>query len=98
MNHQKTKRFWPWVLLAVLGWLGYVLSLEIRNPRLVASWHGFLHTAIANRYPGPAWTPENPFFAGESLRYYWVFHRLGSGLAHGIGVDPLTGLRILALA
>lgn len=92
------RTFWPWVLLAVLGWLGYVLSLELRNPRLVASWHGFLHTAIANRYPGPSWTPENPFFAGEPLRYYWVFHRLGSGLAHTLGVDPLTGLRILALA
>lgn len=95
---ESRRTFWPWVLLAVLGWLGYVLSLEIRNPRLVASWHGFLHTAIANRYPGPSWTPENPFFAGEPLRYYWVFHRMGSGLAHAVGVDPLTGLRLLALA
>lgn len=90
-------RFWPWLLLALTGWLAYVLSLEARNPRLIASWHGFLHTAIANRFPGPGWTPENPFFAGEPLHYYWVFHRIGAGLGSLLGMDPLNSLRLLAL-
>lgn len=90
-------RFWLWVLLALAGWLGYVLSLELRNPRLVASWHGFLHTAIANRFPGPEWTPENPFFAGEPLRYYWVFHRIAAAVGDVSHLDPLTALRLLTL-
>jgi hypothetical protein len=91
------RRFWLWVLLAVTGWLAFVLSLEARNPRLIASWHGFLHTAIANRFPAPTWTPENPFFAGEPLRYYWVYHRIGAGLGSLLGMDPLSALRLLAL-
>lgn len=90
-------RFWPWVLLALAGWLGYVLSLEWRNPRLVASWHGFLHSAIVTRFPSPGWIPENPFFAGEPLRYYWVFHRISAGLGSLAGTDPLTAMRVLTL-
>ncbi|MEO8198931.1 MAG: hypothetical protein ABI679_00285 [Gemmatimonadota bacterium] len=90
-------RFWIPVGVAVSAWLTYVLTLEMRNPRLVASWHGFLHTAIANRFPTSAWIPENPFFAGEPLRYYWVFHRGASALSRGLGVDPLSALRMLTL-
>ena len=90
-------KFWLWVSFAVAGWLAFVMSLEARNPRLIASWHGFLHTAIVNRFPAPSWTPENPFFAGEPLRYYWVYHRIGAGLGGILGMDPLSALRLLAL-
>jgi hypothetical protein len=86
------------IALGVAGWLGYVLSLEFRNPRLVPSWHGFLHTAIANRFPSPGLIPENPFFAGEPLPYYWAYHRIAATVAHWFGLDPLTALRLLTLA
>ncbi len=86
------------ILLGVAGWLAYVLALEIRNPRLVASWHGFLHTAIANRPASGGMIPENPFFAGEPLPYYWFFHRIAGTLAGGFGIDPLSALRLLTLA
>ena len=64
-----SRRFWVGVLVATAGWLAYILSLELLNPRLVPSWHGFLHTAIVRRFPSPGLIPENPFFAGEPLKY-----------------------------
>ncbi|HSE68486.1 MAG TPA: DUF2298 domain-containing protein, partial [Gemmatimonadales bacterium] len=67
-------------------------------PRLVPSWHGFLHTAIVRRFPTAGLIPENPFFAGEPLKYYWFFHWMGAGVSSVFGVDPLTALRILVLA
>lgn len=85
------------IALGLAGWLGYVLTLEFRNPRLVASWHGFLHTAIANRFPASGLIPENPFFAGEPLPYYWAFHRSAATVSHWLGLDPLTGMRLLTL-
>ena len=42
--------------------------------------------------------PENPFFAGEPLKYYWFFHWMGAQVSRVFGVDPLTALRFLALA
>jgi hypothetical protein len=85
------------IVLGLAGWLGYVLSLELRNPRLVPSWHGFLHTAIANRFPSPGLIPENPFYAGEPLPYYWAFHRVAATLGGWLGVDPLSAMRYLTL-
>jgi hypothetical protein len=85
------------IVLGLAGWLGYVLSLELRNPRLVPSWHGFLHTAIANRFPAPGLIPENPFYAGEPLPYYWAFHRVAATLGGWLGLDPLTAMRYLTL-
>ena len=86
------------IAIGVVAWLGYVLSLELRNPRLIPSWHGFLHTAIANRFPAGGLIPENPFFAGEPLPYYWAFHRIGGTAAGWVGLDPLSALRLLTLA
>jgi hypothetical protein len=91
------RRFWAGLLLATVGWVAYILSLEILNPRLVPSWHGFLHTAITRRFPAPGLIPENPFFAGEPLKYYWFFHWMGAGVSRALGVDPLTALRLLVL-
>lgn len=86
------------IVLGLAGWLGYVLSLEIRNPRLIPSWHGFLHTAIANRFPANGLIPENPFFAGEPLPYYWAFHRVAATVGGWLGLDPLSALRLLTLS
>jgi uncharacterized membrane protein YjjB (DUF3815 family) len=58
--HPAPRRFWVGLLVATTGWLAYILSLELLNPRLVPSWHGFLHTAIVRRFPSPGLIPENP--------------------------------------
>jgi hypothetical protein len=62
------------MLPAAAAAIGTIGALYIGNPRLLASWHGFLHTAIATRFSQAAFPPENPFFAGEPLPYYWVYH------------------------
>ncbi|MGE0354827.1 MAG: hypothetical protein AB7Q69_16565 [Gemmatimonadales bacterium] len=91
-------RFWTGVLAASAGWLAVVLVLELRNPRLVPSWHGFLHAAIAGRFPSASLVPENPFFAGQPVVYYWFFHRIGAWLSGVLSIDPLSALRLLTLA
>jgi hypothetical protein len=90
---------WRWlpVTAACAAWLGYVLSLELRNPRLIASWHGLVHVAIVSRFPSPTLVPENPFSAGDPLPYYWFYHWLGSMFARTTGLDPLTALQVIAL-
>jgi hypothetical protein len=90
-------RFWLWSSVAAAGWLGSILLLEARNPRLVPSWHGFLHSAIVERFPSPTLIPENPFFAGAPLKYYWFFHWLGAGVVRLSGLDPLNALRLVTL-
>ena len=98
VSQPASPRFWIGLLVATTGWLAYILSLELLNPRLVPSWHGFLHTAIVRRFPSAGLIPENPFFAGEPLKYYWFFHWMGAGVSSALDVDPLTALRILVLA
>jgi hypothetical protein len=90
----------PWrvALPTAAGWLLIVAAIEWRNPRLVPAWHGFLHAAIATRFPSPTLVPENPFFAGEPLPYYWVYHAMGAGLARLIGLGELAALQLMAFA
>ncbi|MEP7324592.1 MAG: DUF2298 domain-containing protein [Gemmatimonadota bacterium] len=90
-------RFWGGVALACAFWLALVLVLQARNPRLVPSWHGFLHTAIADRFPSSSLIPENPFYAGEPVQYYWFYHRIGAGIASLTGIDRLSALHWLTV-
>jgi hypothetical protein len=75
---------------AVIGWLHW------NNPRLLGSWHGFLHTAIANRFSTLAAPPENPFFAGEPLPYYWFYHLLGYWLSQALTLDLLHTFHLIS--
>src|SRR5262245_32168810 len=81
-----------WLLViggTAIAWACIILSMQHDRPRLLVSWHGFLHTAIATRFPGGAHPPENPFFAGQPLPYYWVYHWLGSVASRLLHVDPI---------
>ncbi len=79
----------------MLGWLTLVGVLEWRNPRLVPSWHGFLHSAIVTRFPSSTMVPENPFVAGEPLPYYWAYHAVAAALSAGAGISALGALQVL---
>ena len=68
---------------------------------LRTSWHGLLHASIAYRILDHGLPPENPFFAGEPLIYYWFYHLGGGHLAAAAGRSPLFGfalLNVLALS
>ncbi len=94
----------PWIkfwlaILSVIGiWLGVLLWIHAHNPRLLPSWHGFLHTAIATRFTDGSFPPENPFFAGEKLPYYWVYQYFGFIVARILKTDLLHAFRFIALS
>lgn len=74
-----------------------LLVMQWLNPRLLTSWHGFLHAGIAERFPAASLPPENPFFAGEPLPYYWFYHALGAALSGVAGIDLLLAFRFIVL-
>jgi hypothetical protein len=84
------------VLLAALPVAVAVAMLA--SSRTLVSWHGFVHVAIAEHLAAGALPPENPFFAGEPLPYYWVHQALAALLARALGVDALHALALLTLA
>lgn len=56
------------VLTALVAW-----PIASSN-RVRASIHGMLHASILYSAVDRGVPPENPFFAGEPLRYYWTWH------------------------
>ncbi len=102
MSHQQPPAgrafdFWRAVVVVVILWVGAVTWLVSANPRLLVSWHGFLHAGIASRFPSPTVTPENPFFAGQPLPYYWWYQWLGRGVSRIARTDPLHAFQAIAL-
>jgi hypothetical protein len=77
-----------------------VLLVHRESPRTLVSAHGLLHAAIAERYRtgiGASFPPENPYFAGEPLPYYWAFQWTGAKLSLLLGIDPLHAFELLVL-
>lgn len=83
-------------LLAML----LVLAVHRESPRTLVSAHGLLHAAVIERIAADPFTlpPENPFFAGERLPYYWTYHALAAVLIRATGIDPLHAMECLSLA
>jgi hypothetical protein len=77
--------------------VGAIVWLHYENPRLLGSWHGFLHTAIANRFSTNSFPPENPFFAGEPLPYYWFNQFVVYWIARLLRIDLLHTFHLVAL-
>ncbi|HWP48988.1 MAG TPA: SBBP repeat-containing protein [Candidatus Limnocylindrales bacterium] len=91
-------KFWLAILSVIGVWLGILLWIHAHNPRLLPSWHGFLHTAIAMRFTDGSFPPENPFFAGEKLPYYWAYQYFGFIVARILKTDLLHAFRFIALS
>ncbi len=95
----KRHSHWLVIFLAVAAGSMLCMTLvQLQNSRTLVSWHGFLHTAIANRFPGPFKTPENPFFAGEPVPYYWFHHYIASLIARVLHVHPIRAFQIITAA
>lgn len=81
--------------------LAVVVVVHRESPRTLVSAHGLLHAAIAERFRtgiGAGFPPENPYFAGERLPYYWAFQWAGAKLSMLLGTDPLHAFELLVLA
>lgn len=77
-----------------------VLFVHRESPRTLVSAHGLLHAAIAERFRtgiGAEFPPENPYFAGQPLPYYWAFQWTGAKLSLLLGTDPLHAFEILVV-
>jgi hypothetical protein len=78
--------------VAVAAWM------VLTSTRTLVSWHGLVHAGIAETIAGGSLPPENPFFAGELLPYYWVHQALAAGLGRVFGLDSLHALAAITLA
>ncbi len=74
------------------------MAVHAANPRTLVSTHGLLHAAIVQRIAAD-WSlpPENPFFAGEPVCYYWFYHLIAAGIMVGTGLDPLHALEAVTI-
>ena len=59
-----------------------------------ASFHGLLHSSILEA-TSMGLPPENPWLAGVSLGYYWVWHALGAAVGELLGLAPTRALAAL---
>lgn len=90
-----------WLAGASLAGALLILFPALSSPVARASFHGYLHTSIAYAVLERGLPVENPFYAGEPLPYYWIFHTFGALLAKAAGMVPLdafTGWNLQALA
>ncbi len=85
---------------AAIASCAVIVAVHAESVRTLVSAHGLLHSAIAAEVTGERSSfglPENPFFAGERLPYYWFYHYVAGQLADVAGVHPLRAFEWLAL-
>ncbi len=83
----KRKRAWPWIEGGVLAAV-VLFVLVIGGESVRASYHGYLHTSIGQAVLRDGLIPENPYHAGETLRYYTLYPTLGPLLGQ-LGGGPI---------
>lgn len=80
--------------IAALALTAICIWPAVTSNRVRASVHGMLHASILYSAIEHGVPPENPFFAGEPLRYYWMFH-VGTAATGALGdVDPTVAFAI----
>lgn len=92
--------FWAATLSAAFIAVVPIWALHRESPRTLVSFHGFIHAAIAERFLAPAplaFPPENPFFAGRPVCYYWFFQFLAAQLARAFGWSVFHGMEALIM-
>jgi hypothetical protein len=76
-----------WIEGGVLA--AVVLAILVLGGEAVrASYHGYLHAALGEAVIRGGLLPENPYHAGEALRYYTLYPLLGAAIGR-IGIGPL---------
>jgi len=102
MRIRSFTRFFPWLVsfAAVAGLMLLIVGIHRNSPRTLISFHGYLHAAVVERFLTSNYSvpPENPFFAGEPLPYYWFFHFLAAQVSRLFGWNVFSGLEAVTLA
>jgi hypothetical protein len=86
-------------LLFTLLLCGLIWGIHHNSPRTLISFHGFLHAAIVEQFIGPQpakFPPENPFYAGEPLCYYWAYQYFAAQFVRIFGINVFYGMEWLA--
>src|SRR5262245_29174274 len=92
--------FWAATLSAALLAVVPIWVLHRNSPRTLVSFHGFIHAAIAERFLDPAafaFPPENPFFAGRPVCYYWFFQFFAAQLSRAFGWSVFHAMEALIM-
>ena len=71
-----------------------VAAIVFGEAAIRVSFHGLLHTSILEATTAGV-PPENPWLAGDSLQYYWVWHALGSLVSSSLWIAPTLALAAL---
>jgi len=93
----------PYFILATSATLvtsAVIVAVHRDSLSTLISAHGLLHTAVAQRFvtgSSPFGRPDNPFFAGAKLPYYWFYHYVSGRLSALAGVHPLITFEALGL-
>jgi len=99
---RSSARFLPWLLSvgAILGLMLLIVAIHRDSPRTLISFHGYLHAAIVERFlnAGSPIPPENPFYAGKPLPYYWFFHFVAAQISRVTGWNVFFSLETVVLA
>lgn len=74
-----------------------MLCLHRDSLRNLISFHGTLHAALGQRFDTGVIPPENPYFAGETVRYYWFYHAVGYVLAQAANISVIYAFEILSV-
>jgi hypothetical protein len=65
--------------------------------RIRLSTHGLLHSAIVYQVIDTGTPPQNPYFAGQPLFYYWFYHLAAAGASLASGLSPLYAFSFMNL-
>lgn len=76
---------------------GPMLWLHRDSARNLISFHGTLHAALGQRFETGVIPPENPYFAGKTVRYYWFYHAVGYVLAQTVNISVIYAFEILSV-
>lgn len=92
---------WAVPLGVAAVWVLLIWSIHRESPRTLVSFHGLLHAAIVEELSGPGGSaslpPENPFFAGQPVAYYWFFHMVSAQLVRLFGMNVFHAMEALIL-
>ncbi len=61
---------------------------HVLSNRVILGWHGFFHSSIVYNIINTGIPPQNPVFAGETIKGYWPFHYLIALITKNFGIHP----------